>query len=129
LVGRGSEVELDGGCLRGSGGLGGDAVEEGQAGQDAMDGIGVVAGGADQVPYPDDVEASLLLGVRVFDDMNVGLEGKVCDIGDLAKLVDAGALVFEVEAGVLLGGGRLDDGLADLADLLMGVDLWRVRVR
>lgn len=57
--------------------------------------------------------------------MQLGAGADVLDLGDLNEVVDSLALVFEVEAGVLEGYGKLDDGLADLVDLLMGRDLLR----
>ncbi len=88
-----------------------------------MDGIGAVAGSTNEIPYPYYMEASLLLRVRVFDEVYFGLRGEVRDFGDKAKLADARALVFEVEARELLGSRGLDNGLADFAELLVGVDL------
>lgn len=57
--------------------------------------------------------------------MQLGTGANVLDLGDLDKVVDSLAVVFEVEAGVLKGDGELYDGLADLVDLLMGRDLLR----
>lgn len=57
--------------------------------------------------------------------VQLGTGANVLDLGDLDKVVDSLAVVFEVEAGVLKGDRELYDGLADLVDLLMGRDLLR----
>lgn len=55
--------------------------------------------------------------------MQLGAGADIFDLGDLDEVVDSFAIVFEVKAGVLEGDGELDDGLANLVNLLMGGDL------
>jgi hypothetical protein len=80
-----------------------------------------VASGANQVSDPDDVNSGLLFRVGVLDQPDLGVGAQSLDVRDLDEIVDALAVELEVEARVLEGRGQLDDGLAQLVDLL----LWR----
>lgn len=61
--------------------------------------------------------------------MQFGAGADILDLGDLDEVVDSFALVLEVETGVLKGHGKLDDGLANLVNLLVGGDLlWNCSV-
>jgi hypothetical protein len=55
--------------------------------------------------------------------VNLGIRAEPVDFGDLNKIIDPLSLVFEVEARVLQGVGKIDDGLSDFVDLLVRRDL------
>lgn len=69
------------------------------------------------------MDAGLLLGVRVLDQVELGLRVEVRDLGNRNEVVDLLTLVFEVEAGISECGREVDDGLADFMDLLLRRDL------
>lgn len=59
--------------------------------------------------------------------MELGAGADVLDLGDGDEIVDSLAIVLQVEAGVLQSYRKLDDGLPDFVDLLMGRDLLQGR--
>lgn len=97
----------------------GNAVEEGYAGKDSLDGVGSVPGSADKLPDSDQVNSSLLLRVRILHQVYLGVGAKATDLGYLDEVVDALVVVFEVEARVFEGDGMFNNGLSDLVDLLL----------
>jgi hypothetical protein len=68
------------------------------------------------------VHAGLCLGVGVLDEVELWVLLDVGDLGELDKVIDALAVVLEVEARVLEGKGQVDDGLANVLDLLEVAD-------
>lgn len=66
------------------------------------------------------MDASLLLGVWVRYQAKFRLGAKVRDLGQGNEVIDLLALELEVEACVLECRRRVDDGLSDLVDLLLG---------
>lgn len=65
------------------------------------------------------MDTGLLLGVRVLHHVYLGVGAKALDVGYLDEVVDALAIIFEVEARVLVGGGVFDDRLSHLVDLFL----------
>lgn len=59
--------------------------------------------------------------------MDLGTWTDAIDLGNRDVIVDPLALVLEVEARVLQGYGKLDDGLPNLVDLLLGGNLLEER--
>lgn len=66
-----------------------------------------------------------LLRVWVLDEVDVSVGADAIDLVYGYKIIDTLALVLQVEAGVLQSCWKLDDGLSNLVDLLMGGDLLR----
>lgn len=52
--------------------------------------------------------------------MNLGARADAIDFGNWDVIVDTLALVLEVEARILQGYGKLDDGLPNFVNLLLG---------
>lgn len=66
------------------------------------------------------MDASLLLGICVRYQVEFRLGAKVRDLGQGNEVIDLLALELEVEACVLECRRRVDDGLPDLVNLLLG---------
>jgi hypothetical protein len=73
------------------------------------------------------MHTGLLLGVGLLNQHNLRVGLEVGHLGQLDEVVDADAVVLQVEAGVLEGTGKLDDGLANILNLLLARDLWIIR--
>lgn len=88
-----------------------------------MDSIRSVSSGANQLPYSDDMHARLPLGIWVLLQHKIRVCHDIGDLGQLHEVVDTGAIVLEVKAGVLEGLREIDDGLTDVLDLFLRGDL------
>lgn len=66
------------------------------------------------------MNACLLFGVRVFDEVEFWVGSNAGDFGNGYEIGDFFSLIFEVEAGISECGGEIDDGLANLMNLLLG---------
>ena len=65
------------------------------------------------------------LRVWILDQVDLSVRADAIDLVYGYKIVDTLALVLQVEAGVLQSCWKLDDGLSNLVNLLMGRDLLR----
>jgi len=80
--------------------------------------VGTITGGTNQLTDAHKVHAGLCLGVGILDEVEFWVLLNVGDFGELDKVIDTLALVLEVEARVLEGEREVDDGLANVLDLL-----------
>lgn len=87
-----------------------------------MQEVGTITGSTNQLADARKVHAGLCLGVGILDEVKLWVLLNVGDFGELDKVIDALALVLEVEAGVLESEGEVDDGLANVLDLLEVAD-------
>ena len=84
-----------------------------------MGSVGPVPSSSDELAHPDEVHPGLLLSVWVLHQLDLGIRAEAGDLGEFNEVIDALAVVLEVEAGVLEGVRRIDDGLAEILDLLL----------
>ena len=77
----------------------------------------------DQISNANDVIPSFLLGVGIFDELQLGLRTKTLDFGEFHEIVDLLSIEFEVEAGVLECVRLFDYGLPKILDRFLGRDL------
>jgi hypothetical protein len=81
--------------------------------------ICAVARSADELSYADDVHSGLLLSVWVLHEGELRISLQARNLGELKEIVDALPVVLQMETRILERLRRLDDGLAEVLDLLL----------
>lgn len=99
-------------------------VMEGQPGRDTLQKIRTIPSRTDQFPNPDHMHSSLLLGIRIFDQGDLGAGLEALDLRQLDIVIDSLTLEFEVEACVLEGPRKLHNRLTKILNLLLARHLY-----
>lgn len=107
-------------------GLPSDAFKERESRENTLINVYAITGSTNELANPHKMDSCLLLRIRVFYQTELGLGFEIGNLGDRNKVVDLVALILEMKTGIAKCCRQVDNGLADLVDLLLRRDLKRI---